>query len=490
MVHPDGDADTAKTHKRRADVPGDENIFYFHLDGKAPLSRPVPKSATQAHNRGVIFFGEPVEIQLVSEDQGEGLKVNQSGVVAVYSSLDGAPFEKVTGPLGFAEERAYELRYYGEDNVGNQEAVRRYRFQIDKTAPNSKLRFRGPESGTFVSPSTLVVLSAQDTGAGVGVTRYQIKGKGGAEGNYQRPINLAGLGQGDYQIHYWSQDKLGNAETAKSQSFTLDRTAPKIEMGNEGPVFREKGNLFVGPNTKLTASVSDNGAGVAWMKYKLDQDSGVYQGPVGLPKKAGRFVFKLWAADKVGNQTQAYEYELTQDPVPPTSHFAFSGPHSADSKGKFIAGSAKVTLSAEDKSSGVKEIGYQLDQGAEGVYREAVTAAAGPHELAYFSTDNVGNREKKNKLHFFVDADPPEITTKMSVGSMGEERFPKGSLLFVIATDKASGLEKVEISINGSKASLLQQPPKFDEPGRYKVELAATDKVGNRSTATVSFLIQ
>ena len=487
LVHPEGDADTAKGRKR-SNNPTDENVFYFHLDGKAPKSRVVPKSAIQASNRGVVYFGGPVELKLVAEDQGEGLKVNASGLAAIYSSLDGAAFEKVEAPLSFAEERAYDLRFYGEDNVGNQESVRRYRFQIDKTAPASKLRFRGPESGSFVSSSTLVVLSAQDAGAGVGSISYQIKGK--SRGTYQRPVSLQGLGAGEYQILYWSQDQVGNQEAQRSQGFILDRTAPKIEMGNEGPVFRGKNGFFVGPNTKLTASVSDAGAGVAWMKYKLNQESGVYQGPLSPPQKAGSFLLKLWASDKVGNQTQAFEYKMNQDPVPPTSRYAFSGPHYADSKGKFIAGSAKVTLSALDKDSGVKETNFQIDQGAEEPYQGEITAAPGPHELAYYSTDQVGNKEKKNKLHFYVDSVPPEITPKMSVGSMGEERFPKGSLLFVIATDKASGLEKVEISINGSPASLLSQPPKFDEPGRYKVELTATDKVGNRSTTAVSFLIQ
>jgi len=490
LVHPSGEGNYWSGRKKLESV-NDENIFYFHLDGQAPRTRVKSKGAVRAGTSKGIYYGGPVRLILSATDTKAKLQSNVSGLQEVFFSVDGRSFESYKSPVSFEGERLHQIRYYGVDHVGNQEELHSFQFRIDTTAPNSLIKYKGIESGEYLASSTRIFFQGFDKDSGLKQVHYKISGPKKIAGLYRGPISLKKWPDGAYQVRYRATDKVRNHQAEQTASFYLDTKAPRLSIKTEGPGFWSKQTLYVASASKIELIAKDQSSGVAWVKYKIGKKSKRYQGPIAVPRKAGSFVVKAWAGDKVRNQSRVYKYKLVMDPNAPQSKYRFVGPQFSGSKGKFISAKTMIKLTSSDKASGVQHKYYQLDaQGDEQYKRPFAVPTAGEHRLGYYGKDQVGNTERANHVNFIVDTEAPNIETKFSVGSMGEDVYPRGSLLFVIGSDRASGLQKILISINGSKPTLYERPPRLNKKGRYKVSLQAYDRVGNRSDAKLQFTVR
>ena len=59
------------------------------------------------------------------------------------------------------------MQYYSVDQVGNPESPRIVDFEVDVTPPQTVLRFEGPHHESSVASKGVLVLEAEDAGAGV-----------------------------------------------------------------------------------------------------------------------------------------------------------------------------------------------------------------------------------------------------------------------------------------------------------------------------------
>lgn len=490
LVHPNGEGHFW-SRGRKLETLDDGDIFYFHLDGKAPKSWPSSKGAAKAMGPKGRYYGAPVSIALKAQDQGHPPKSNYSGVAQVYYSIDGAAFQPYSAPLRFDQERRYDLRYYAVDQVGNQEQLNQFEFHLDLTAPSSSSRIKGPESGRFVAPGSRLVFSGSDSGVGLASVRYRITGPQSLSGRYSGPVSLKRLKEGEYQVSYWATDKVRNQQPKASTGFIMDRSAPRLALEAQGDGARRGRTLYVSQRSKLELRAADSGAGVSWVKFKLGQKTERYAQAFAPPKKAGTYTLKAWARDKVGNQTRALSFKVVQDPVPPDTSYAFEGPHSIDTKGRFLSPKGSLRLSAKDKASGVAEIFYQVDGAPAQSYQGPIKGlSGGEHQLTYYAKDRVNNQEREQRLTFFVDDLPPELATRFSTGSMGAETYPQGSLLFLMGTDQASGLKRIQYRLDGGQKVTYDQPLRLDRPGRYRLEVWAQDKVGNGTNKEITFTVR
>ncbi len=102
----------------------------------------------------------------------------------------------------------------------------------DDAAPESNVVYDGPayksESGTiYITPDTKVVVTAQDNEGGSGVDAMLMK-LSGRDTDFidAYPFDIAD--EGNYTLEYYSTDRAGNTEDAKSGSIVVDATAPEI----------------------------------------------------------------------------------------------------------------------------------------------------------------------------------------------------------------------------------------------------------------------
>ncbi|MGF3584392.1 MAG: OmpL47-type beta-barrel domain-containing protein [Thermoplasmatota archaeon] len=128
-------------------------------------------------------------------------------------------------------------------------------------------------------------------------------------------------------------------------------------------------------------------------------------------------------------------------------------PAAPDGLNGWYVSNVKVKLTATDPevngvSSGVKEIRYKIDGGAEQVYStEFSVTTDGQHTVTYWAVDKVGNAESPNSVSFKIDKTKPEITLEYEV--TGGNQWTGWELTFTAtATDEMSGMDRVEFYLN------------------------------------------
>ncbi|MBU8896531.1 chitobiase/beta-hexosaminidase C-terminal domain-containing protein [Corallococcus sp. M34] len=175
----------------------------YSLDTVSPVTQASPAGA---------MYRDPVDVKLLCTDA--------NGCHATYVTRDGSipttTSPRYTEPLHLTEETT--LRFYSVDVVGNVEAVRSEHYAFDRLPPTTQAN---PGGGTYVAP-LFVALGCDDAvGSGCATTRYTLDGSDPNTSStalvYANPISL----RGKVQLRYASVDKLGNVESAGSQSYTV-----------------------------------------------------------------------------------------------------------------------------------------------------------------------------------------------------------------------------------------------------------------------------
>ncbi|MBJ6764060.1 chitobiase/beta-hexosaminidase C-terminal domain-containing protein [Myxococcaceae bacterium JPH2] len=175
----------------------------YNLDTVGPVTQASPAGA---------MFRDAVDVKLTCTDA--------NGCQATYVTRDGSipttTSPRYTEPLHLTEETT--LRFYSVDVVGNVEAVRSEHYAFDRIPPTTQAN---PGGGTYVAP-LFVALGCDDAvGSGCATTRYTLDGSdpntSATAVAYSNPISI----RGTVQLRYASVDKLGNIESAGSQSYTV-----------------------------------------------------------------------------------------------------------------------------------------------------------------------------------------------------------------------------------------------------------------------------
>jgi hypothetical protein len=97
---------------------------------------------------------------------------------------------------------------------------------LDFTAPQTGATVNGTAGNNgWLRSAATVTLSGSDALSGVQSTVYRING--GAAQTYGAPLNLT---SGTYTLSFWSVDKAGNTEAAKSQSVKIDTALPTLTI--------------------------------------------------------------------------------------------------------------------------------------------------------------------------------------------------------------------------------------------------------------------
>ncbi|MFC2114096.1 OmpL47-type beta-barrel domain-containing protein [Bacteroidota bacterium] len=474
--------------------PQQEVLYEVFADGLAPVSYSKFASVPRFVSGGTIYYGKGLTVTLTSRDA-------VSGVEKTYNSVNGAGYTVYTTVLNMNEEKAYTLKYYASDNVGNAEEPTTKLFTVDLTSPTSNYSTSQPKVDDILSPKAKITLSFNDNLSGVRNTKYFFDSRSTVM--YYSPISLWSLTDGNHTLTYYSTDNVLNEETKKTYTFYLDKTPPVVAQEIVGDQFF--GNYkYISSRTTVKLSATDNKAGVDKIFYSIDgRGQNTYGDQFKIPTTDGKHSIAYWGVDRVTNLATKKYLTVFMDNTKPATYISYGKPQFFDRDTLFITSKTPITLTPRDYGSSVLKTEYNVNNGSNTVYSAAYTVSEeGYKVIKFYSIDKVNNVEDTKTSNCFVDDTPPVIYINFSIAPIdkkgGENVYPNYTRMYVAATDKQVGTAEIKYSVNGAPMRLwssqytldASEVPHFSKKNvKYTVKVQAKDKLGNMSEKTVEFYI-
>ncbi|MFJ6540916.1 OmpL47-type beta-barrel domain-containing protein [Streptomyces sp. NPDC091385] len=252
-----------------------------------------------------------------------------------------------------------------------------------------------------------------------------------------------------------------------------DTTAPTAAAKVEGQ--KNADGAYVGSAT-VTVSASDDASGVKSIEYAVGEDGPwqAYTAPV-VVDQVGTHTLRYRATDKAGNVAAEKSVTFsvvappTDDTTAPETSATVSGEKDAD--GNYLT-MATVTVTASDTGSGVNTIEYAL--GSDGAWQPytapVMVHEVGTHTVRYRATDKAGNATAAKSVTFTVVAPPaqdttaPETSATLSGTRNSGGAYVTSAKVTVNASDSASGVARVEYSLDGGAYLEYSAPVEESRP--------------------------
>ena len=497
------------TATKRVIYPLHDIIFEVYADGLPPVTKVKYHYATTRYIDGKRYYDTDLKVELQSSDA-------VSGVETIWYCLNSNKFDPYKEVLTSFNEGENILRYYAMDYVGNMEDVKEEKFYIDKVPPKTSYQIDGEVNNKYISANAIIKLSSDDNLSGVNTIYYRINN--GNFVKYTNPIPAKLLAGNQASITFYAVDNLGNKETMQtigskesgtdgeenstSQNvvfeFYIDKDPPTVDLEVNSDLYNGK-YTYISPRAKFTLKADDDKAGVDKIEYNINSSliNTVYKAPFSIENKGLQYL-RFRATDYVGNTSTPVVKAYYCDPDPPKSTLTIGNPKFLSRDTIFVSAKTPFSLSGNDDGAGVVSMKYSIDNSELTDYSKSFHLDKnGSVVITYWAEDKVNNREELNRQELYVDNDIPVIHHHFSVESIGNKIvrdenyviYPANVMLYIAATDKHSGGEKIEYTVNGG---LLQteNPIKSFKPGNYLVDVNAYDVLGNKNTQKIKFSVE
>lgn len=476
----------------QAIYPQREVIMELYADGMPPRTTLRFSGAPRYASGGTIFYGRGLSFSLSSTDAVSGVKET------MYSL--GGGYQPYGASVAVPKEGAQTVYFYSADFVGNAEDTRSNVITVDITAPTSLHEILGiVHNGNILAPSTTFRLTSIDNLAGVRSTYYNFDG--GSDRAYTGNISLASLPDGDHTLSYHATDNVRNEAASQSFKFYLDKIPPVVENAVVGDQYRGN-HLYVSARTKVKLTASDNKAGVNLIYYRIDGGERInYSNEFNFPNSMGTHSIKYDATDNVQNLAPNKYLNVYMDNRAPETGIDYGRPQFFHRDTLFITSNTPVTLIPRDPHSGIQNTMYSIDGGSKVPYSQFTLPNQGYHTVTFSSKDNVNNQEQDKKSGVFVDNTPPDLFVNFSIQAIGSKGklkvYPNYVRMYIGATDKHTGTDKVFYSIDDGALTLYSSPQtldiselsKFKKRKKYSVKVVGEDKLGNKSEKVFEFYV-
>jgi hypothetical protein len=477
------------THKMV--LPKRDIVFEVYADGSAPVTKIDYGETKLFRHDKKLHVGGNTLITLSATDA-------LSGVENIYYSINESPYKPYSAAISIDEENEYHLAYYAVDNVVNEEAVHEVTLVLDKTSPVTKLVIEGDEYENILSARSKIILKTEDKNTGIQAIYYAIDS--GARKIYTTPLLAAYLSQDDHLLNYFAVDRVGNKEQTQSFAFYVDKTPPTIIEEVMGKSFFAGGKEFSSGKSRLKLTSFDNKAGVKEVRYSVNNgEYQLYTSPVFLTQSSGNLIIKSYAIDNVNNRsTSKTANDHTSIPyidlTGPELGYSLTGPKFKTRDTLFINSETKIHLKATDPEAGVNHIEYSVNGSNPSEYNEPFTIEnEGSNTIDFTGFDNVDNTNA-SAFNVKVDNTGPDIGYAYGTSWIRKEGnlevYPSHTVIFLTATDKVVGFQRMTFSINGGAtqeySGLIKNLPK----GNNELKITAYDQLGNSKELTINYIIE
>lgn len=440
--------------------------FSVIADNTAPKITITPSVTSSKIINGYNYFNKLINISCTAVDDGCGTK-------SVSYKLDG---KSVNSSFSITTEGYHTIAVTAEDNLGNKDTSYYYVF-IDSGAPT--LKVQKSNDSEWVQ-STTVIASASDASGLIKPIKYSVNGAALKESPSTGCSLVIGespySANGTYDIKFTVEDYAGfSAE--KSTTVKIDKEPPVVTVSDYLSGWQEHLTLSASAEDGNWSQVNDatwqytNNNGKTWSSegasnnLKEITEEGEYD-----------VIFKV--KDNAGNVGLSDVLHIQIDNKPPIIK-----PFGRVTK------DSKLTVSASDSSSGIKNIKWKINAGD---WQEGATAQLheGSYQLSFQVTDEAGHvTEKTEKI--IRDTTPPILA--FNVPSHLKENTIKLENFSVI--DALS--DTITLSCAFDKQTPVQftktETPEFDitnlTDGNHTITVVADDNHGNLQKITVSFII-
>ncbi|MFH0815391.1 MAG: right-handed parallel beta-helix repeat-containing protein [Methanobacteriota archaeon] len=315
-----------------------------------------------------------------------------SGVAGMWYRIDSGAWVAYSGNFALTASGAHNISVMASDNIGQNSTLDTFYVFVDTIVPVTSVEIGAPSYGTapvYISSSTQINLTANDSGAGVDLIRFRVyrdsTGTWTSWATYSGPLNFSTAGA--YAIEYRALDNLGNTEAIKKLDIIVDLSAPAIDATVGSPKY---GNAptYITTATSLTLAASDSGSGVAEMRYSVDAGAWTAYSVALTFATEGAHAIRYYAADNLGHESAESTIEIFVDVTPPTASMSPTPTGGAI----VLHAGENVTLMAIDADVGGATIFYSLDGGTTWSQYTAPLVFDADATLMFYAEDALGNR--------------------------------------------------------------------------------------------------
>jgi large repetitive protein len=287
-----------------------------------------------------------------------------SGVAKTYYSINGSEYLEGTS-FTATGEGVIQVSFYSVDNAGNQEAVKTEYVTIDNTAPETVSDL----TDKWNTADVTVNLTATDNQSGVAATYYSVNGSEYVQGTV---FNVSD--EGINKVTFYSVDKVGNKEEAKTVDVKIDKTSPTTVSDSN-----DKWNKA---EVTVNLSATDQLSGVAKTYYSINGTEFV-EGTQFKVNEDGINKVSFYSVDNAGNIEELQTAKVKIDKMAPVVSWDVVNQYA-------MGASLPLTYSATDEHSGIAKetitVNGQVYENTDGVKLDKT----GNYKVALTVTDHAG----------------------------------------------------------------------------------------------------
>ncbi len=415
--------------------------------------------------------------------------------------------KKYTNPMYFDAEGFNSFRSPSQvDTVTKKPVLPKqdiiFEIYADSESPLTTATFNNTDvhkikDKIYLRGKATISLTSKDALSGVESIYYSVD-----SADYQVYSNELALDtEKQYIIKYYSVDNVGNVEGIKQMAIVSDHTSPTTTHGLSGNYFEN----ILSSKATITISTSDNnGVGTAKTMYKLDDgNERLYSTPINAAAlEQGEHKLVYYATDRVNNRETEHLYEFYVDKTPPTIIQEISGKSFVANGREYSSGRSQLKISTIDNKAGIKEIFYSINNGSYVKYEKPVTLAntSGTLSVKSYAVDNVGNiayyndREDQGRAGrmSYVDLSGPAVNHSFAgpIFRYNDSVIINSKTRILLkATDKESGFNHIEYSINNGDPSTYTSGISINQEGSYTVAYTGYDNVDNTAQNKFSVMV-
>lgn len=453
-------------------------------------------AAAQGVDELVVAAG--AEVPLSAPEPGGRLEV----------ALDGGAVRPVTGAVVAPDAGDHWLAAVFRDRAGNSSPVRWVRLRVDAEPPVVELRTEPPwaeaTDGTWVAAGARAIARARDDLAGVAAVRLRCGDAVVEETATEAACALPAVASGTpLPLAASAVDRVDNRSPEVARAVLVDGRPPRVTVRATGPTARSEVGLVLGAAARLEVSGEDGESGLAgWTRLLDGAEVAGYDALTWGPHRA-----EPVAVDRAGNRSAAEPFYFFYDDRPPALDAQLGAGGRAEVDGVlYLRPPVEIRVTARDVPAGLAGLSWAppggpwrdlaasaVASGAQVVLqgidaagartevraalRFADTDLAPGGELRVGAVDRVGNRTQiALRGGWRLDDTPPRI-------ALPRTEVRAGDALELEVEDGGSGVAAARWRVDDGEWGELTGPLSLDAPGRHRLEVAAEDRVGNRTSA-------
>ncbi len=410
-----------------ADNTASATVGPVNIDKVAPVLSGAPTTGANAAG----WYAGDVTVAWACSDALSGIDV-------------GCPDNSTIGGEGAGKKVAASV----SDKAGNTTSASSPAVDIDRTAPTTT----ASAPGDWNNDDLTISLGADDALSGVSATHYTLDG-----GAPQTGTSISIGTEGVHTVEFWSVDKAGNVEAAKTLEAKIDKTPPTI---NHDRAPTANANGWNNGAVTVTFTCSDTQSGVASCT-----------GPQTVTTEGKDQPVPGTAVDNAGNQATDPATVSIDETDPTIDAVADRAPNA---KGWYAA-AVTVSFSCSDALSGIDACPAS----------KAVTEGADQHVSAS-ATDAAGNSGSASLTGINVDETAPSLGAATTAPN-GDGWYAHDVTVAWTCSDELSGLAEgcpATSTITGEGDDLSASASVSDNAGNATSRTVAGIKIDRTAPST------